>query len=163
MHSPAQTPHVKISPGIRALVDLSNDLNYLDQAPIAEVKLVVEKRGSSGTFARELLWLIMWNVGDSSCNGKRILSLERGPGCAVNRGPITQDVSYDGWTHQFSLGVLSLAQRKKLEKIAMEVPATIGTRPVDYMEWVADLLQRAVEADVLSKAAVDQAMCAARA
>ena len=94
----------------------------------------------------------------------------------VRRLQIVREIGYDHLTNwgaitvtagdirnspKFPLGELTLGQRKKLEGIAQGTPVVMPNGEWNCQHWVSDLLEKAVEQNLLVEEVVRNALAAA--
>ncbi|TRM66157.1 hypothetical protein BD626DRAFT_546497 [Schizophyllum amplum] len=145
------------------------DLDWIhkDRDRDADVHLRVFRAPEGGP--RWNHWSIDWRVGSSTegpmkagQSAIRKLEIQQDPGHMhlTNWGPRTGmvDAMTAAAQDAFFLGRLSLAQRKKLECIAAEEPVRVPDGAWNCQQWLKNVLEKAVEADLLEEDTVTQAI-----
>ena len=110
-------------------------------------------------------WIVTWTISDDKEVIIRRLQIvqETGYNHLTNWGPLTVTAGDTTKSSpQFSLGKLSLSQRKVLEKIARETPVMMPNGEWNCQNWITDVLKEAVKQNVLDNGIVNEALIAAR-
>jgi len=110
-------------------------------------------------------WMMVWTVSDHDDLIIRRLQIVREIGYdhLTNWGAVTVTAG-DMTKHspRFRLGELTLSQRKNLEGIAQETRVMTPNGEWNCQHWITDVLEKAVEENLLVKKVVERALTAAR-
>lgn len=141
----------------------SIDHLYRDPDTSLPIRLIVVPAFSSDPADNH--WMVVWTVSEQDDLIIRQLQIVRETGYdhLTNWGAIT--VTADDRTRhapKFSLGELTLSQRKSLEGVAQETPVMMPNGEWNCQHWVADVLEKAVEQDILVKEVVEKVLASAR-
>lgn len=162
---PTLRPDYEVAPGIRTPKDMSKDTRYADVNSLVEVQLAAEIRTTSALPPGQVLWQLQWDVGTDGTKGKRILRIHRNEDRAFYFGAVTQseEALRAMRMRVFTLGVITHAERTRLEAIAVGTPVVFSGHPATHMEWAEEVMLRAVEDNIFAESCVKEAMYTARA
>lgn len=116
-------------------------------------------------------WMLTWTLsdgdGDDDDDVRVIRRLqivkEIGYNHLTNWGPLTNTAdNITKSSPQFSLGELTLSQRKVLEGIAREAPVMMPNGEWNCQNWTTDVIKEAVKQNLLDNGIVDEVLIAAR-
>ena len=154
-------PHNGIEPTM--IEPPSIDHLYPDPDTTLHVKLIIIPALSGDSSDNH--WMLTWTVSDGNEPIIRRLQIveETGYNHLTNWGPLT--VTADDTTTsspQFSLGELTLSQRKVLEAIAQNTPVMMPNGEWNCQNWTADVITEAVKQNLLNNGIVDEVLIMAR-
>lgn len=130
---------------------------YLDRDENLEVFFAVYKPSLPPSSIRDLRWSICWKIQGhlswrhiQAVQEQSLLGLPPQPRY-VYWGALTKSAGpADAAALRHSIGVYSLADRRRLEQLALEIPVMAPGGTWNCQDWLQDLLQRMVSAGLLS-------------
>ena len=140
----------------------SIDHLYPDSDKTLSVLLAIVPAGSGDSTDNH--WMLEWTVSEGNNSVVRRLQIVREQGFdhLTNWGPVT--VTADELTNpsqKFSVGDLTLSQRKDLEKIAMDTPVMVPNGEWNCQNWTTNVLKEAVGKKLLDSRIVDRVLISA--
>ena len=142
----------------------SIDHLYPDPDETLSVHLAVVPACSGGPTDNH--WMLMWTVSDGDHDPiVRRLQIVREIGFdhLTNWGPLT--VTSDELTNpskKYSVGELTLSQRKDLERIALDTPVMMPNGEWNCQNWTTDVIKEAMKQKLLESRIVDGVLISAR-
>lgn len=107
--------------------------------------------------------MLTWTVfdGDELIVRRLQIAQETGYNHLTNWGPLTVTADDTKDSPKFSLGELTLRQRKVLEGIARDTPVMMPNGEWNCQNWTTDVLKEAVKQNLLDNGIVDEVLIAA--
>ncbi len=130
---------------------------YTDRDENLEVFFSVYKPPLPSSSARDLRWALTWKIQShlswrhiQAVHEQSLTGLPPQPRF-VYWGAVTKSAGpADAAALRHSLGVYSLAERQRIEQLALEIPVMAPDATWNCQDWLQDLLRRMVSAGLLS-------------